>query len=404
MAARPVAAHAGVMPKSRKRRPKPSGRTRPSSHAFSDRSAELEELRPWLDTMFAADDAERRGQAMEALSLVESRPFDPDGKPFWRPWRISRLLQVVLLGPQLPPWAVSRWIAAQAHETYGGPGDRRRRRCGELALEIRGGTDGLSIHGETDAMCKLMDHDWVYRQLFLYELGGLSAFLRQVAPHLLARADHIHEWCRAPMTALRLVQRSARTVTWERLGDGQRLELDNIGSAALVVPGEHVLGRLVPIDGGTMLDASPLVVSLDVADRVAAEPGSWWRALMGRTDIKTGGYEFGMVNDVRDVIWEMALLASGDAVPEADELDAYLARRTLEHARNCLSEARPWGDDAVDPWACLRAAVLSPAVAAGLPEVVGPADLEVFEALAPLLAAPADLVCRNLAAELRSAA
>jgi hypothetical protein len=131
--------------------------------------------------MFAVDEAERRGDAMTALELMEKRPLGPDGRLFWRPSRIERLAQVVLLGPVLPPWATSRWILAQAHETFGSRGDRRRQRCQQLALDVRGGTQGLSVHDEVDAMCKLMDHDWVYRQLFLYELGGLDDFIGTAA-------------------------------------------------------------------------------------------------------------------------------------------------------------------------------------------------------------------------------
>ena len=176
---------------------------------------------------------ELRGDAAGALRLIQGHLLGPDGKPFWRPWRVDRLAQIVMLGPALPAWAISRWLVAQAHETFGRPGDPRRRRSLELALEVRGGTHGLSVHGHDDAMCKLIDHDWVYRQLFLYDLGGLSDFIRSTAAaDLLAGADHIHDWARAPMSALRLVDRSASTVTWERIDDGERLVLANIGSAA----------------------------------------------------------------------------------------------------------------------------------------------------------------------------
>ena len=150
----------------------------------------LEDSRHWLETMFAVDAAERRGDAGEALRLMATRVLGPDAKPFWRPRRVQRLSQVAMLGRSLPAWGVSRWIAAQAHDSFGEAGDRRRKRCEQLALEVRGGLAGLSVHGERDARCKLMDHDWVYRQLFLYDLGGLSDFVRRlVTPDLLARAD-----------------------------------------------------------------------------------------------------------------------------------------------------------------------------------------------------------------------
>ncbi len=362
----------------------------------------LEETRPWIETMLAVDEAERRGDAVEALRLISGRVVGPDGLPFWRPWRVSRLSQVTMLGAELPAWAVSRWVVAQAHETLGTPGGRRRQRCEEIALEIRGGLDGLSSHGVQDARCKLMDHDWVYRQLFLYELGGLSEFMRRAAtPDLLAGADRIHDWVRAPMTALRLVERAPATVTWEYVETGEQLDLPNIGSAALVVPGEHVLGRLVPVESGLMLEGAPLVVPLRTARRVADDPSSWMEAVaLAREDLETGGFEQGLTSDVRQMIWQFALHDRRHPVPPAGELDRYLARRAVALARECLDGESGWQVDEVDPWACLHAALLDWGVVMQLPAVLGRDDTEMLERLSHLLAAPAGVVCRDLVTQL----
>jgi hypothetical protein len=361
---------------------------------------------PWLTTMLAVDDAERRGDAREALRLMVARPLGPDKEPFWRPWHLERLIEVAFLGPALPRWSVSRWIAAQAHDTLGERGDRRRRRCEQLALEARGGWQGLSAHGEQDALCKLMDHDWVYRQLLLYELGGLSDYARRfAAPDLLAGADRVHDWARAPMTALRLVERAADTVTWEYVGTGLRVELPNIGSAAMVVPGEHVLGRLVPVESGVMLESRPLVVPERTARQVADDPGSWMGAVAeARGEIVTSGFVDGIVSDVRQVIWQLALLGPAKPTPAAHDFDATLARGALALARECLEGAREWGPDAVDPWACLRAAVLHRGVVGELLSVAHPSDAAIFEELSHRLAAPADFVCQGLAAHLPKSA
>lgn len=356
--------------------------------------------------MAALDDAERRGDAAEALRLMSTRALGPDGSPFWRPWRVDRLMQIRTLGPAFPAWGVSRWIAAQALDHLGVPGDPRKKQCLDLALEVRGGLDGLSVHGDQDALCKLMDTDWVYRQLFLYELGGLSRFVRRVAtPDLLAGADHMNDWTRAPMSALRLVERAAGTVTWESVGTGARVELPNIGSAAMVARDEHVLGRLVPVEGGVMLEAPPLVVPERTARAVAEGPGDWMDAVAAaRDEIHTGGFEHGPLSDVRQVIWQLALLDRARPLPAASELSAHWARQALVLARECLDRSSEWEPDAVDPWACLRAALLHPSVLTGLASVAGAGDVDVFERLASLLAAPADVVCRDLAAELRARA
>jgi hypothetical protein len=366
----------------------------------------LEESRPWLETMFAVDDAERRGDASAALTLMSGRTEGPDGKPFWRPWRVSRLSQVTMLGDALPAWGVSRWIAVQALETLAVPGDRRRKRCEELTLEIRGGLDGLSVHGVRDALCKLVDRDWVYRQLFLYELGGLSDFVRRCAtPDLLAGADHIHDWSRAPMTALRLVERAPRTVTWTYVETGERLELPNVGSAAMVAPGEYVLGRLVPVEDGVLLDAAPLVVPRRTAQQVADDPSTWMEAVAAtREDIQTAGFEHGLVNDVRPLFWHLALHEPGRPTPAVSRFSEYFARRTLVVARESFDGLSVRDPDDIDLWACVRAALLDWGVVTRLSTVAGPDDVAVFERLSHLLAPPADVVCRDLAVRLAASA
>src|SRR6266545_3069824 len=65
---------------------------------------------PLVATMAAADDAEARGDAEGALKIMNDIECGPDGKPFWRPWRVQRLYQLVTLRDLLPPWAGSRWI------------------------------------------------------------------------------------------------------------------------------------------------------------------------------------------------------------------------------------------------------------------------------------------------------
>ena len=60
--------------------------------------------------------------------------------------------------------------------------------------------------------------------------------------------------------------------------------------------------------------------------------------------------------------------------------------------------------DDVDPWACVRAALLSLSVVTRLPAVAQPGDEAVLDRLAELLAPPVDLICRDLARKVRAAA
>jgi hypothetical protein len=374
-----------------------------------------------FETMIEVDTAERAGDAADALRLMAARPLDQDGRPFWRACRVERLAQAVMLGPDLPAWAVSRWLVAQTHGDMGTPRDRRRRRAEAIAVAALGGLDAWSGSGQSsmsqssmsqssmsrrDALCTLVDHDWTYRQIYTYELGGLSRFLHgYAAPELVARADHIHDWARAPMCGLRLVERHPGSTTWERVDTRERIVTANLGSAALVADGQHALGRLVPVEGGVMLEGTPLVVPQSVAEQVAADPGSWVRAIAeARHEIETGGFETGLVNDVRGSVWRLMLLNPSSPQPGAAELDSHLARRALEVARLCLDEGWSPAADEVDLWSCLRAALLAPAVVKAIPSVAGTDDLEVLERLARLLAAPADFVCRELLRQLRTAA
>lgn len=363
-------------------------------------------MRPWLDTMLAVDAAESAGDAAEAMRLIMTRQLDPEGRHFWRSCRIDRLCQVVMLGPDLPAWAISRWLVAQAHDHLGRPGNRRARRAGEIAVAARGGLAGLSGRREQDARSRIVDHDWVYRQAYTYELGGLSRFVRSyAAPALVARADHIHDWARAPMCGLRLVERGAGTTAWDRVDTGERLELPNIGSGALVAVGEWVIGRLVPVEDGVMFEGAPLVVPRPVAEQVATDPDCWIEAITtAHDDIETEGFQAGLAHDVHSAVWPIMLLDPAADVPPASELGARLARRTLDVARESL-EARCVRDpDEVDLWACVRAALLDVEVVRRLPDVAGPDDVALLERLADLLVAPADVVCRDLVRRLRAAA
>jgi hypothetical protein len=393
------------MPRSRQRKQRRPAPRRPVPGVDAARAEKLTAMRPWIEAMIAVNDAERAGEAARALSLIGSRPFDQDGRLFWRTSRIERLGQLIMLGPDLPPWIVSRWIVAQTHDDLGAPGDRRRRRAEQIAVDVRGGLAGLSTHGDDDARCKVADHDWVYRQVYTYELGGLGRFVRTCAtPALVARADHIHDWAGALMCGLLLLERRPRTLVWQRLDTGERLELHNIGSAALVAVGEHVLGRLVPVEGGLMLEGAPLAVPRSVAERVAADPSSWIHEISrSRDDIETGGFEVGVPHDVPGFLWQCALLDAAAPLPDHCDME-YVAGRALALARECLDPAWVPDPDEIDLWACVRAALLSPSIVERLPRVAGPDDLPVLTTLAGELVAPADAVCREVLEELRSAA
>jgi len=335
---------------------------------------------------------------------MERMPDGPDGRPFWRPWRLRRLMQFAVLGPTLPRWATSRWVLEQALQALHESRRQHVLRAMGIAIEIRGGEGRLAGVDQADARAKVIDHDWVFRQVLLYELGGLRHFIRRTASaDLLAGADHIDEWALGRMGGYRLHERAPATLTWENLATGVRIEMPNIGSGVFIVPGETVIGRVVPVEVGSMFESTPLRVPLEVARMVAHAPDDWIDALRGGCDMVeppiTDGFWFGVLSDVpMPVVWAALLSGSeGPVIPT----EAERARALLRVATGALGlgpeDLRP---EELDVWACLAAAVLDPTVAVGLAEVVRPEDAAIFAGLGDALAEPAATVCRDLAAYL----
>jgi plasmid stabilization system protein ParE len=366
-----------------------------------------------FNALRAADDAELRGDAVATLDLMERHP---DAEHFWRPWRTRRLLQLAVYGPLLPRWATSRWILAQAlqhlPERPGPVANRRVHRALETAIELRGRE--LPGIDRVDARCRVIDHDWAYRHLFLYEQGGLRHFLDRVAPpDLVAGADRIREWAEAPMGGYRLVSRRSDLVTWQDLATDRHVQTANIGSAGVVLPGECVIGRLVPIETGTMFETVPLLVPAATALQTALDPSGWvevLRELAGGTAGSRAivcGDIAGLANDVSTPIWMTALQdAAGQRVLPLDLARSQDARRItsalMTVARDLVDGPRAMRlgvSDGVDLWACVAAGVLTLPVFATLAQSPKATDRAVLACLSDALAEPASAVCRELVEE-----
>lgn len=305
------------MPKSRKRRRPKQPTTR--EELLAD---------PYVHAMVAANDAEARGDVGSALSIIAEADDQYAGGGFWRPWRVERLKQIYMLGSLLPRWATSRWLIAQALQSLDPDGRPCVLQAIEIAMDVRGGAQ--PDLDPIEDRSQITDRDWVFRQLALYEFGGLSAFLRRrAAPDLIAAADRINEWSTAPMRGLRLVDCAPLILTWEDAATGEELETINIGSASLVDDEECVIGRPVPIEEGVMFETAPLVVPYAVARDVAEDPAGWVDILRRscrdhpatRADtIRTSGFhDFGLLTDVPRAAWEPALSAYrslAEAVPD----------------------------------------------------------------------------------------
>jgi hypothetical protein len=364
----------------------------------------------------AVDAAEAKGHVHQALALIKADvEHRRDTKTFWHPERRCRLLQIAVLGSLLPGWAVSRWILAQAVRWMDASQRHRFTQAFDRTVQVAGGPERYPGVDALDSSCKLVDYDWVYRQLVLYELGGLQHFLDRVASRALVdRADGIQDWAGAPMGAYRLTAQTSNTLRWLDLSSGSEPETANIGSASLLEIGEHALGRMVVTKRGPMFESAPIFVPPDVATRVGEAPYDWMSALERGCHrkaeiglrISTRAPGFPMLSDVPDAL-RCALIDTvvGPSSAEvltwsaADVHDAHLAV-----IRAAAQEQVDFADLGLDPWPVVGSMLLDPATVRDLVLRPRVQDAAAFDRLAARLASPADEVCRMLALACRTAA
>jgi hypothetical protein len=365
----------------------------------------------------ATDAAETRGDARGALDLMSSLENQLGDQDFWRPERVERLTQLTTFGALLPRWATSRWILAQALQTLDEGSRSRVRRALEIAQEIQDAVpdelrppdDGVDRRPET------IDHDWVYRQVYLYELGGLQHFMhRVVTPDLLAGADHIDQWAATPIRGFRLVARGEGRLAWEDLATGEEHQTDDLGAAAAMQPGDTVIGRLVPTEEGPMFESVPLWVPEEVARDVAADPAGWIDVLNAAVRvpgnevlaISVGYHDFRLLTDVpycvqRLVAVEFVDWTQARWLAEADGGPAELGFRLV---RAALVEEFRGDGRGFDPYPAVAAALLDVQVLDLLHDRVQDGDAARFRRLAEKVAGPAVGLCWAIADAIAAAA
>lgn len=386
-------------------------------------------MEPWLWAMQDADEAERRGDAAGALAAMRRRAIGPDGQIFWRPSRIHRLEQLVQLEGFVPRWAISRWILAQAHQHLAdadrGPGSRAVRAV-DAAVRLRGGLRTVKGSSEVDRQAQVMDHDWVFRQLQLFDLGGLDAFLSDGAsPDLVAGSERIDEWAQAPMGGYYLLSVHGDELRWMDVASGQLVRTPNIGTAVSFSPGCDVIGRLVPVEDGVMFESTPLAVTAKVAREVAADPARWLAVLtdsgtVAAGEVRTDVCEWtGLLSDVPLSLTTLVLSYRPDehrVVPSLHPTER--ARATLELARSTLNEEDREAecacgdtescddcfDDGWDGWAHVHAALVDPGISEALADLAGPDDLQLVSTVHERVAEPARSLLGRLLEQKRDAA
>lgn len=360
-----------------------------------------------LRLLRASDKAEARGDARGALDLILQDLRLRQEADFWRADKITRLIQLAWLGPLLPPWATSRWVLAQAAQWFDESSRSRAKNAYGLALRA-GGFDRGEYADELDLRVKTLDHNWVFRQALLYDLGGLQHFLeRVVSLELVADADRIEDWAETSLGGYRLLQETAGTLTWFDLRERREVETINLGAAGMLTPGEHVLGRLVPIDGGRMFDTAPLFVPERVARQVADAPAEWVEALAsvgvdaGYDDrpLDTAGHDFPLLTDVPVTVQHLMMIEVEESVYghalDASSLDlAEIQLRFVEAAIQGRMRDEMFG---TSTWPVVAAFLLEPSVFLRFVGRSRRGDAGDWRRLAERLPGPASSLCCDLA-------
>ena len=220
--------------------------------------------------------AEAAGDAVRALAHHEAiRPF-PDNSH-----RVM-LRQLVELGDAVPSWGHARWILEQTTRWITADSIVRHRLGREGAIRAAHAVDldprrpyGFRL----EEFCGLMlGHDWIYRQLVVFEFDGLRDFLELGAGSgLVASAGPVHAWAGSAMGGFRFEADGGGRARFIDLSTETGIEVLDLGCAGQLRVGDCAIGRVVPIDTepGLMFESLPLPVGAGLAARVAADPGCW---------------------------------------------------------------------------------------------------------------------------------
>ncbi len=275
----------------------------------------------------------------------------------------------------------------------------------EVAVAARGGEGALPGIDRADARARVVDGDWIFRQLALYELGGLAAFLRSAPADLVSGADRIRGvgslrrcrgcgWCLAARGRHVGGPRDRGATVTSTTSARRRWRC-----SASAWSGASCRS---PRDCAWMFESAPLVVAESVAQAVAGAPADWLELVTAGVQrrgrpMSQAGFEFAMLTDVPRVVWLHVLLEDRE-VP------------TWPRPGRCCSRAagpRLGGagrDGAQSPrdrtrWSCGPAS--SPPCSTrscwmGSRGALATADLPTLVALAELLPHPAAAVCEDL--------
>ena len=270
--------------------------------------------------------AERDGDAGTALEYHRGVPM------FARSAHVSLLTQLHDLRDVMTPWLWARWAAYQCTRVESPAG--RSAQITQAALRYvvellharsmraawEAGEDPIQFLSLTQGQ------DWAYHQVATFEMGGLGAFLDDLATGPLAeRAGLARQWVGARMGGYRWDSTGPMGLRVRDLATDRVCDVLDLGACLPGGEEEWVVGRLVP--SGTspalMFDTRPLSVDERTAREVAAAGdthGGWLRAL--ERAASAGRFE---VDDLRSEDRELATDVPGLALLAAGTTSSAMA-------------------------------------------------------------------------------
>ncbi len=226
--------------------------------------------------------AERAGDAARALQRHASVPA------FAKRSRHHVLLaQLASLDDELPGWVWARWMAYQAVrcEDPGTETGRLQRLALKYAVETFHADQLADCHADGGDPLKVVawvaSESWLFHQLLVHDLGGLTRFVDELATDRLAEhAALALSWTGARLGGYHL----GASLTGGRLhvldpAADAWVEVLDLGARSNTGEDGWVLGRLVPsgVDDLLMFDTPPIAVPEKVARDVATSPQPWDR-------------------------------------------------------------------------------------------------------------------------------
>ncbi|RYC10482.1 hypothetical protein [Nocardioides zhouii] len=355
--------------------------------------------------------AERAGDAARALHLHASVPVLNK-----RSRHHVLLTQLASLGDELPGWVGARWMAYQAVrcEDPATESGRMQRLALKYAVETFHADQLADCHANAGDPVKVAawvaSESWLFHQLLLHDLGGLTRFADELVTDRLAEhADLARSWAGAPLGGYQVV--ASRPGGRLRIHDpGARTSLEVLDLGARTTAGDEgwVLGRLVPsgVDDLLMFDTAPMAVPERVAREVSGASEPWARVTQaldeGRLverDFMRDDYE--LTTDVLSI----DLLRIGTPPADLERVTAQLRSGRDEIPRAAFRILRRAADGVIQQSEAphIAAAILQPAARADARRLlVRDGHYDVWARWASLVHEPARGLLLNLARACRA--